>query len=72
MKTKKPDIIPCFECDYGHYETQLRPYPLYLHFKVDPAAIISDVPHEVCDQCGDICFGPEGSKMVDNFKAILL
>lgn len=61
--------VPCFECKYGHYETELHPYPLYLlSFDKESAAIIPDVPHEVCDKCGDVCFGGGGLKVIDEFK----
>lgn len=68
LMSKKRESDPCFECQYGHYETELRPYSYYrLSFDKEPTAIIPDVPHEVCDECRDVCFSSDGSKVIENF-----
>lgn len=64
-----PCSVPCFECEYGHYETELRPYEYYkVSFDKEPVATFPDIPFEVCDKCGDICFGPEGLEAIEKHK----
>jgi hypothetical protein len=37
-------------------------------FDKTPVAIFPDIPFEVCDKCGDICFGPEGLEAIEKHK----
>ena len=61
MKTL--ENYPCFHCVSGHYHIVYMPYESTN--KQGNAQIIPDVPHTVCDSCGDTCFSAEASKIIE-------
>jgi YgiT-type zinc finger domain-containing protein len=58
--------IPCFECANGFYETILRPYETT--GGNGQILIIENVPHEICDKCGDICFSMKARRMIETAR----
>lgn len=68
-RRRKDDHCPCFECDTGFYKEERRSYPYYKQsFDKEPVAWISNVPHEVCDHCGDVCFSRRGLEAIEEGK----
>lgn len=57
---------PCFECADGFYETVLRPYETT--GGNGELLIIENVPHKICNECGDTCFSANASKMIETAR----
>ena len=59
-----PCSLPCFECETGRYETVYRTYKAEL--KGGDIVYVKNVPHEICNECGDVCFSSRGSEIIQD------
>lgn len=56
--------MECFECEFGHYVTKKAVYVATLF---DGQQVrVPDVPHEICNRCGDVCFTFAASVMIED------
>lgn len=56
----------CFECESSSYETKLMEY---LTTDGEGKEMnIPNVPREVCDTCGDVCFSSEASRSIESAR----
>lgn len=53
----------CFECMWGSYETKIGTYRTTL--ANGQIVGIPHVPHEVCNECGDVVFGHDANQMIE-------
>jgi YgiT-type zinc finger domain-containing protein len=56
----------CFECKKGFYRESILPYKTVDGQNKD--MIILDVPHYICSNCGDTCFGMKALRMIEESR----
>lgn len=54
--------IICFECEKGFYKTHILPYKTTDTRNED--MIILDIPHYVCNNCGNTRLSTEASRVI--------
>ncbi len=62
-ETDQEVLLSCFECESGKYEVKLLGYETT--DGCGQTFVVQDVPHMICDKCGDYCLSDQASRMID-------
>ena len=65
-KMIKKDNFQCFDCETGFLEKQLKDYKTT--DGKGELLVVPNVPHYICDKCGESCLDSEASSMIEKAR----